>query len=65
MHYLRRMNITSRGYDEKARQIVRTSDIVWVYWTYRNKVPSVLIAETREKAKELIRRLNPCAAFYR
>jgi hypothetical protein len=56
MIYLRRLN---------TQQSASEDGIVWVYWTYRNKIPSVLIAETRDKAKSLIRRLNPVACFFR
>ena len=65
MTYLRRMNITRRVLDPKTNELVREDDIVWVFWTYRNKMPQVLIAETRDRAKALIRRLNPAACFFR
>ena len=65
MTYLRRLNISRRVLDPKTNELVREDDIVWVWWTYRNRVPSVLIAETRDKAKALIRRLNPLACFFR
>ena len=65
MYYLRRMNITRRVLDPKTNELVREDDIIWVFWTYRNKLPQVLIAETRDKAKALIHRLNPVACFFR
>lgn len=65
MHYLRRMSISRRILDSQTNQLVREDGIIWIYWTYRNKLPSVLIAETRDKAKSLIRRLNPVACFFR
>lgn len=65
MTYLRRMNITRRVLDPETNELVREDDIVWVFWTYRNKLPQILLAETRDKAKTLIRRLNPVACFFR
>ena len=65
MTYLRRMAISRRVLNPKTNELVREDDVFWIYWTYRNKIPGVLIAETREKAKELIRRLNPVACFFR
>lgn len=65
MTYLRRLNISRRVLDPETNELVREDDIVWVWWTYRNRMPSVLIAETRDKAKALIRRLNPLACFFR
>lgn len=65
MYYLRRMAISRRVLDPDTNQLVREDDIIWIFWTYRNKLPQVLIAEDRNKAKALIHRLNPSACFFR
>jgi hypothetical protein len=66
MYYLRRMVLKSRrpsADDPAVWEHVEAQ--AFVFWTYRNLTPNILIAESREHAKQMILHLNPDADFFR